>query len=354
MEFWAQRTISPVDGRVGWTVVDDNYVEHERASVWLRALLAAQGRSVGTARAYAGRLALYLTWTSSTVIDPAAPTVDQLAAFARWLERTPSRKHRPGKERRRAAQPELAVLSTARSAATVEGILAAVVEFVRFGASRGWCSPALAERLSFPTALRFVPRRWDRGERSGRPVVERRSVRRRRVERPPATLSREQVGALVDASGNVRDRFIIEALYATGMRVSELCGLHLCDMHLLPSAAHLGCAVTGAHIHVIRREDNENGALAKSMWPRVVPVTKALVVCHDAYRTGRDAVPEAAESDYLLVNLWRRPLGRALFPTASSACSLVFRRRSVSGPARTCSVTASHPRSPRRPRTRRS
>ncbi|MGH9099419.1 MAG: tyrosine-type recombinase/integrase, partial [Acidimicrobiales bacterium] len=197
--------------------------------------------------------------------------------------------------------------------ATVEGILAAVVEFVRFGASRGWCDPTIAQRLSSRTALRFVPRRWERGEQSGRPVVERRSVRRRRAERPPVTLSREQVGVLVDASGNVRDRFVIEALYATGMRVSELCGLHLCDLHLLPSAAHLGCAVAGAHVHVVRREDNENGALAKSIWPRVVPVTKALVVCHDVYRAERDAVREAAESDYLLVNLWRAPLGRALF-----------------------------------------
>ena len=44
----------------------------------------------------------------------------------------------------------------------------------------------------------------------------------------------------------------------------------------------------------------------------MLPVTAALVRCHDAYRWQRDAVPAAAESDYLLVNLWRAPLGRAL------------------------------------------
>ncbi|MGH9091875.1 MAG: tyrosine-type recombinase/integrase [Acidimicrobiales bacterium] len=314
MEFWAQRTVSPADGRVGWTVVDDRYVEHELAAVWLRVLVDAQDRSVGTARAYAGRLALYLSWAATAGIDPVAPEVDQLAAFARWLERTPSRKHRPGRERRRAVQPAVAVLGSARSAATVEGILAAVVEFVRFGASRGWCDPAVAARLSSRTELRFVPRGWDRGERTGRPAVNRRVVRRRRAVRPPEVLTASQVGALVDVCSNVRDRFIVEALYATGLRVSELCGLRLADLHLVPSAAHLGCNVAGAHLHVVRREGNENGALAKSAWPRVVPVTKALVVCHDAYRFERDTVAEAAESDYLLVNLWRAPMGRALFP----------------------------------------
>lgn len=313
MEFWAQRIVSPVDGRVGWTIVDDRYIEHELAAIWLRTLLDAQGRSVGTARTYAGRLALYLTWALAAGVDPAAPTVDQLGAFARWLERTPSRKHRPGGLRRRSAE-SIVVLGAARSPGTIEGVLAAVVEFVRFGAVRGWCEPAVADRLSFRTELRFRPRRWDRGEQPGRPIVDRRAVRRRRVELAPETISREQVGLLVDTCSTWRDRFVIEALYATGMRIAELCGLHLSDLHLVPSATHLGCQIAGAHLHVIRREDNENGALAKSIWPRALPVTKDLVLCHDAYRFERDAVLAAAESDYLLVNLWRAPIGRALTP----------------------------------------
>ena len=316
VEFWAEQTCSPLDSRVGWTVVDDRYVEHVRAATWLRSLVDAQGRSVGTARTYAGRLALYLTWATATGVDPVAPEVDQLAGFARWLERTPSRKHRPSRERRRTTETKVVSLASARSPATVEGILVAVVEFVRFSASRGWCEPAVADRLSFRAELQFLPRGWDRGERTGRAVVNRRVVRRRRVERAPATLTADQVGSLVDACSNLRDRFVVEALYATGLRVAELCGLHLADLHLVPTATHLGCRVSGAHLHVVRREDNENGALAKSVWPRVVPLTKSLVLCHDAYRFERDPVPEAAESDYLLVNLWRRPLGRALSPDA--------------------------------------
>ncbi|EQD71346.1 transposase A, partial [mine drainage metagenome] len=126
------------------------------------------------------------------------------------------------------------------------------------------------------------------------------------------TLTRAEVAMLVDACTNRRDRFIVEALHATGLRLSELCGLHLSDLHLVPSSVHLGCTITGAHLHVERREDNENGALAKSVWPRAVPVGRELVLFHDAYRAERDALAEATASDYLLVNCYRPPLGRAL------------------------------------------
>lgn len=91
----------------------------ERAALWLRTLLDAHGRSVGTARTYAGRLTPYLTWAATVGVDPAAPQLDQLAAFARWLVRTPSHKHRPGRRRRRAADCGVAALGRARSPATV-------------------------------------------------------------------------------------------------------------------------------------------------------------------------------------------------------------------------------------------
>jgi hypothetical protein len=37
MEYWAQRIVSAVDGREGWTVVDDDYAEMlERPSICAR------------------------------------------------------------------------------------------------------------------------------------------------------------------------------------------------------------------------------------------------------------------------------------------------------------------------------
>ena len=168
MEYWAQHTVSPFDGRVGWTVVDDRYDEHVRAGEYLRVIRDGDGRSVGTARTYAGRLALYLTWAATAGVDETAVSVEQLAAFARWLERSPSRKHRPGASRRRAVAPNVVPLAPARSPATVDGILTVAVEFLRFAVSRGWAGPAGAEALSTRVELRYLPPGFDPGERRGR------------------------------------------------------------------------------------------------------------------------------------------------------------------------------------------
>jgi integrase/recombinase XerC len=55
----------------------------------------------------------------------------------------------------------------------------------------------------------------------------------------PTVLDREQAAAVVDAAGSraepddpvaVRDRLVVELLYATGIRVAELCGLDLDDV----------------------------------------------------------------------------------------------------------------------------
>jgi hypothetical protein len=75
MEFWAQRTISPLDGREGWTVVDQHYLEDRQAAQYLQMLVDGEGRSLGTARTYVGRLALYLTWATTNGIEPYAPTL---------------------------------------------------------------------------------------------------------------------------------------------------------------------------------------------------------------------------------------------------------------------------------------
>ncbi len=47
MAFWALETRSPVDGKVGWTVVDDDYQVQPQAAAFLYALRFAGDRAEG-------------------------------------------------------------------------------------------------------------------------------------------------------------------------------------------------------------------------------------------------------------------------------------------------------------------
>lgn len=78
---------------------------------------------------------------------------------------------------------------------------------------------------------------------AGDPLAELGRPRRRR--RVPRVLSPREVAALIEAPGEsplgVRDRAVLEILYAAGLRVSELVSLKLSDLHLESRA----CRVLG-------------------------------------------------------------------------------------------------------------
>lgn len=64
----------------------------------------------------------------------------------------------------------------------------------------------------------------------------------------------------------------------------------------------------GSHLHVIRRI-NENGALAKSRYPRTIPVSERMVDAYADYQFERDRFDRTGENDAVFVNLFREPRG---------------------------------------------
>jgi integrase/recombinase XerD len=104
-------------------------------------------------------------------------------------------------------------------------------------------------------------------------------------------------------------------LARAGLRRGAVAGLRRGDVHFAPDNSVLGCDVADAHVHVVRRE-NSNGAWAKSRRPYVVPVDFLVVQAHDQYVVERYACPAAARCDFLLVNLFRPPLGAPITPDA--------------------------------------
>jgi site-specific recombinase XerD len=83
-------------------------------------------------------------------------------------------------------------------------------------------------------------------------------------------------------------------------------------MHLMENSQAIGCAVPGPHLHVVRREDNENMALSKRARELVVPAHPLVLRAYAAYCLERDRVAAAGRSDFVFVNLSGGEVGRAM------------------------------------------
>ena len=126
----------------------------------------------------------------------------------------------------------------------------------------------------------------------------------------------EEIVALLGACLSARDRLLVLLMAWAGLRCGELCRLRRSDVQLLADSRPLGCEVARAHLHVVRRDDNPNGAWAKSRRQRAVPLDFLTVLALDTYVFERMAVSAAAGSDFLLVNLFRGRVGAPVRPGA--------------------------------------
>jgi integrase len=135
---------------------------------------------------------------------------------------------------------------------------------------------------------------------------------RHRLHEPDTPVDRAadaDIVAILGACRSARDRLIVLLMARAGLRRGEVLGLRRSDVHLLLDSGPLGCAVARAHVHVVRRDDNVNGAVAKSRRPRAVPLDFVTVQAFDTYEFERSRVPGASGSDFVFVNLFREPVG---------------------------------------------
>ena len=85
----------------------------------------------------------------------------------------------------------------------------------------------------------------------------------------------------------------------------------------------------------MRREDNPNGAGAKSRRQRAVPLDFLTVQAFDTYQFERIAVPAAAASDFVLVNLFRAPAGAPMrLDAVNDLVAAASRRAGIDPPPR--------------------
>ena len=68
----------------------------------------------------------------------------------------------------------------------------------------------------------------------------------------------------------------------------------------------VGCAVPGPHLHVLRREDNENLALSKRRRELVGPAHPIVLQVYAGYCVERDRVSAAGRPDFVFCQPRRR------------------------------------------------
>src|SRR5690606_8823363 len=115
-------------------------------------------------------------------------------------------------------------------------------------------------------------------------------------------LSPEVVLSLIGACTLLRDAFLITLLYNSGMRIGEALGLR-----------HTDIVLDEQLIWVIPRQDNENGARAKSRKARAIPVMAYVISMYEDYMTSNEySAAFESGTEYVFCNVQRGSVGRAL------------------------------------------
>jgi integrase/recombinase XerD len=323
IHFRTERATLPSSGRSIWLVLYNETLEPVPEARDFALYLNGAGKSDNTIRTYLPRVTLFLNWcAASPSCDWRTITVKQMARF-KWSLEAPL-------ESTFSTEKRAPIPRNVRSPRTVNLILTAVMEFLRYCGRAGLIDVAVSKRLVEPRYLSHMPGSFDGGERGQFRYARVKELRARETHSAPKTLSDGQIEAMIGASTNFRDAFLVRLLSATAIRIGEALGLRRSDMHFLPDSTSLGCEIPGAHLHVVRRHDNSNGALAKASRNRHVPVDDDVALAYRDARIERDLIAAALESDFVFVNLWAGKVGSPMkYPATYGLIARVARRAGV-------------------------
>ncbi len=312
-----------------WTVLDSDLQVVPAADSFLRQVRFGRDGAESTTRSYAYSIALFLRWCARSGRTWQSG-VEQIGLFMMWLAHAiPAAPGEAGGALLRGPGA-----SPARGARRVNAVLAAVrgmtVHAVAEGTAGGHLVPVLYE-VADDRDLPGEARAGD-GRMSWRLRARHRACE---VDAPVSRTADADIAALLAACVSARDRLIVMLLARAGLRRGEAAGLRRSDVHLLADSRLLGCEVPRAHLHVVRREDNPNGAWAKSRRQRVVPLDFLTVQAFDTYQLERAAVAAAAGGDFVLVNLFRSPVGAPMrLDAINELLGAASRRAGIDPPVR--------------------
>ncbi len=211
---------------------------------YLASLVRERNYSPHTARSYATDLEGYLRWAHRSSVDPCLVTSRQLRRYFGELD------------------------AAGYSKSTINRHLSALKGFYRWLVAKGFVDGDPVHSMRGPKKPSALPR----------PVTRDEMRRLLSVHAPhdDSGKARRQTPA------DLRDQALLELLYASGLRVSEVAGLKLADAN-----------VSGLEVKVMGKGSKE----------RIVPMHALAAVSLDAYlRSGREALLSGRASEYLFVS----------------------------------------------------
>lgn len=176
-----------------------------------------------TLRMHCQHLKLYFEYLQQRELDFQKVTIDDLALFVNWLQNPhKSLKVIPANQ-----------VETARSPRTVNIIINTVLAFYDYILRHEEYSNNISDRLR-----RFVstPSRNFKGFLYGiaheQKKVTSNILKLKVPKSKPKTLSKEEIGTLIKACNNLRDKFLLRLLYETGIRIGEALSLWIEDFDI--------------------------------------------------------------------------------------------------------------------------
>jgi integrase/recombinase XerD len=312
-----------------WTVLDEDLKVVPVADSFLRHVRFGRGGAESTTRSYAFSIALFLRWCWRSGRAWQAG-VERIGLFMTWLAHAAPAVSGADGGAVMAGPGAVPARGGRRVSAVLTAVRGMTVHAVAEGTADGHLVPLLYEIAD--------DRDLPAGVRAGDGRMSWRMRARHRVCEPESRVTRAadaDIAALLAACLPARDRLIVLLLARAGLRRGEAAGLRRSDAHLLAGSRSLGCEVPRAHLHVVRREDNPNGAWAKSRRQRVVPLDFLTVQAFDTYQLERAEVAAAAGSDFVLVNLFRPPAGAPMrLDAINELIAAASRRAGIDPPVR--------------------
>ena len=210
------------DGKERYFVADDNGLPIEPILKFVR-FKDNTNFARNTLRMYCQHLKLYFDYLQQRELDFQKVTIDDLALFVNWLQKPyKSLKVIPAHQ-----------VETARSPRTVNIIINTVLAFYDYILRHEEYSNNISDRLR-----KFVstPSRNFKGFLYGiaheQKKVTSNILKLKVPKSKPKTLTKEEIGTLIRACNNLRDKFLLTLLYETGMRIGEALSLWIEDFDI--------------------------------------------------------------------------------------------------------------------------